>query len=68
MMQQQSHKVGKVTEEQKVEQHKRFNTKYLTTDFSMAEKTLASFDSRTQVGTGLSPLLQDDLRREEKSN
>lgn len=56
MMQLQSHKVGKVTEMQKAEQHKRFNIKYLTDNFSMAERALASFHSRTQVGTGLPAL------------
>lgn len=52
----QSHRVGNVTEEQKAEQHKRFNIKYLTDNFSMAERALASFDSRTQVATGLPAL------------
>jgi len=56
MMQLQSQRVGKVTEEQKAEQHKRLNIKYLTDNFSMAERALASFDSRTQVGTGLPAL------------
>jgi polyribonucleotide nucleotidyltransferase len=56
MMQLHSHRVGKVTEEQEAEQHKRFNIKYLTDNFSMAERALASFDSRTQVGTGLPAL------------
>ena len=51
-----SYKVGKVTEEQKAEQHKRFNIKYLTDNFRMAERAQASFDSRTQVGTGLPAL------------
>jgi len=56
MMQVQSHRMGKVTEEQKAERHKRFNIKYLTDNFSMAERALASFDSRTQVGIGLPAL------------
>jgi hypothetical protein len=56
MMQLQSHKAGKVTEEQKAEQHKRINIKYLTDNFSMAERAQACFDSRTQVGTGLPAL------------
>jgi polyribonucleotide nucleotidyltransferase len=56
MMQLQKHRLGKVTEEQKAEQHKRFNIKYLTDNFSMAERALASFDSRIQVGAGLPAL------------
>jgi len=53
MMHLQSHRVGKVTKEQTAEQHKRFNIIYLTDKFRMVERAVASFYSRTQVGTGL---------------
>ena len=53
LMQLESHRVDKATEEeQKAEQHKRFSIKQLAKGFSMAEKALASFDSRTQAVTG----------------